>query len=157
MKKLLTILSVVILFAACSFGQQGTIPKNGPNTITIQGGRLALKGCTLSYERGGITKNLSLKLNPPCFFAENKEKKAGIVQTKYGSSLIIGSYFNDKRSTITSVMDDGCRTALRGVLVTKTDILLSPEIKKVAQCSKGPWDRKMYEIFAYTAIKTSQK
>lgn len=97
--------------------------------------------CVVHYRRKDETGAVKMNITPPCVFAVGRDGKIRSEKTKWGWSLILVS---SKKSA----NKEDCITQLQGILVGKKQVMPSPTRQRIALCGHGPWDQKLYMVFA---------
>jgi hypothetical protein len=117
--------------------------------VSVGGVTLKLADCQVHYSNGPDSGTVRLDIPPPCVFAVDQSGNIHRESTEWGWSLIA---VNTKQS------DDSpdCDTQLQGILVSNGKVISSPGVQRIAACGIGPWDQKLYVVFAAQSSNKSQ-
>lgn len=97
--------------------------------------------CVMHYKGRGKTGTIKMDVTSPCVFAVDQDGNIHTEKTKWGWSLILVS-------SRQNINEEDCITRLQGILVGKERVVSSPTQQRVALCGHGPWDQKLYIVFA---------
>jgi len=123
---------------------------SGAQTARVGHYRLSLAGCRLTYESADKTGTVELDFPLPRPFNRNATGEARVVRTGKSQTLLVES--SRPADPATRLSANECITFVRGVIVTPTDLRLSAQTQKVAQCLPADWDEKMFQIFAARTV-----
>jgi hypothetical protein len=119
--------------------------------IDLDGVHLQLKDCALIYGRQSQPqKTYELGVPPPCRFARIMGGGIRVVDTAKGKSLLIESSRPASQDEPGYSRGD-CDTRLIVVVVSASEVLLSTDRQRIAQCAPNEWDEKVFHIFSASA------
>lgn len=105
---------------------------------------LTVEGCRLS---SSATRE-SVDVVPGrtgCRFVRDRSGRLHTVTTNAGPVVLVETA---RPSTAPHARPNDCDTAIRGVVVSGRDVLLSRQTQRVAACPSFGWDEKMFHVFA---------